>query len=68
MIIYIIHCFTVQFMLERALSVMYTYLLYPKKSLENIKNKSFKFKTRGIKVLVTSSNPMKKCQCQTKQL
>ena len=46
----------------------YFYLLYQKKSSENIENKSSKFKTIGIKVLVTSSNPMKKCQCQTKQL
>ena len=69
--------FTVLFMFERALSVMYTfaihtcahiYLLYQKKCSENIENKSSKFMTIGIKVLVTSSNPMKKCQCQTKQL
>jgi len=57
-------------------SVMYTFTihtcahiyLYQKKTSENIENKSFKFKTIGIKVLVTSSNCMKKCQCQTKQL
>jgi len=62
-------------MFERALSVMYafaihtcTYLSIVPKEKENIENKSSKFKTIGIKVLVTSSNPMRKCLCPTQQL